>query len=134
MCVCVCVCVHALFIAWPLPHSLALSLPLSACLCICAPQDKLTSLHGLYQRLLVGRVLLPQPDPQLPSFSWAELNAALQEQAAALTSDLSRANEKVGRPRGSPATWEGVGGHVNNSLALIMARLQLSLMLLLWAC
>ncbi|XP_072553919.1 coiled-coil domain-containing protein 171 isoform X2 [Paramormyrops kingsleyae] len=57
-------------------------------------QDKLTSLHGLYQRLLVGRVLLPQPDPQLPSFSWAELNTALQEQAAALTSDLSRANEK----------------------------------------
>ncbi|XP_048827102.1 coiled-coil domain-containing protein 171-like [Brienomyrus brachyistius] len=63
-------------------------------------QEKLTSLHGLYQRLLVGRVLIPQQDPLLASFSWAELNTALQEQAAALTSDLSRANEKVSHLQG----------------------------------
>ncbi|KAG5844925.1 hypothetical protein ANANG_G00133320 [Anguilla anguilla] len=58
-------------------------------------QEKLTFLHDLYQRLVAGCVLIKQPQALLGSFSWPELSAVLQEHAEALTSDLSRANEKI---------------------------------------
>ncbi|KAJ8383020.1 hypothetical protein SKAU_G00037980 [Synaphobranchus kaupii] len=58
-------------------------------------QEKLTFLHDLYQRLVAGCVLIKQPQGLLGSFSWPELCAVLQEHADALTSDLSRANEKI---------------------------------------
>ncbi|MBN3303822.1 CC171 protein, partial [Amia calva] len=58
-------------------------------------QEKLTFLHDLYQRLVAGCVLIKQPGGLLGRFSWPELRAVLQEQTDAVTSDLSRANEKI---------------------------------------
>ncbi|XP_039614138.1 coiled-coil domain-containing protein 171-like [Polypterus senegalus] len=58
-------------------------------------EEKLTFLHGLYQRLVAGCVLIKQPEGLLGRFSWSELCAVLQEQADALTSDLTSANEKI---------------------------------------
>nr|XP_015200650.1 PREDICTED: coiled-coil domain-containing protein 171 [Lepisosteus oculatus] len=58
-------------------------------------QEKLTFLHDLYQRLVAGCVLIKQPQGLLGRFSWPELCSILQEHTDALTSDLSRANEKI---------------------------------------
>ncbi|XP_053542128.1 coiled-coil domain-containing protein 171 isoform X1 [Ictalurus punctatus] len=58
-------------------------------------QEKLTFLHTLYQRLLTGCVIVAPPQSMMGSFSWAELSIMLQEQADALTSDLSSANQRI---------------------------------------
>ncbi|XP_032061725.1 coiled-coil domain-containing protein 171 isoform X3 [Aythya fuligula] len=58
-------------------------------------EEKLTFLHGLYQRLVAGCVLIKQPEGILDRFSWSELCAVLQENVDALILDLNRANEKV---------------------------------------
>lgn len=61
----------------------------------CLSQEKLTFLHGLYQHLVAGCVLIKQPEGILDRFSWSELCAVLQENVDALILDLNRANEKV---------------------------------------
>ncbi|NXL83137.1 CC171 protein, partial [Alectura lathami] len=58
-------------------------------------EEKLTFLHGLYQRLVAGCVLIKQPEGILDRFSWSELCAVLQENVDALILDLNRANEKI---------------------------------------
>ncbi|XP_056375568.1 coiled-coil domain-containing protein 171 [Hyla sarda] len=58
-------------------------------------EEKLTFLHSLYQRLVVGCVLLKEPDNIMGNFSWPELYVILQENVDALISDLHQANEKV---------------------------------------
>ncbi|XP_071586315.1 coiled-coil domain-containing protein 171 isoform X1 [Heliangelus exortis] len=58
-------------------------------------EEKLTFLHGLYQHLVAGCVLIKQPEGILDRFSWSELCAVLQENVDALILDLSRANEKI---------------------------------------
>ncbi|XP_010000237.1 PREDICTED: coiled-coil domain-containing protein 171 [Chaetura pelagica] len=58
-------------------------------------EEKLTFLHGLYQRLVAGCVLIKQPEGIIDRFSWSELCAVLQENVDALILDLSRANEKI---------------------------------------
>ncbi|XP_071022399.1 coiled-coil domain-containing protein 171 isoform X1 [Oncorhynchus clarkii lewisi] len=58
-------------------------------------QEKLSFLHGLFQRLLAGCVLVSQPQCILGSFSWAELCDVITEHVDTLTSDLTRANERV---------------------------------------
>ncbi|XP_075450878.1 coiled-coil domain-containing protein 171 isoform X3 [Ascaphus truei] len=58
-------------------------------------EEKLTFLHGLYQRLVAGCVLIKQPESMLGKFSWPELCVVLQENVDVLISDLNRANEKV---------------------------------------
>ncbi|KAM6289404.1 LOW QUALITY PROTEIN: coiled-coil domain-containing protein 171 [Aegotheles albertisi] len=58
-------------------------------------EEKLTFLHGLYQRLVAGCVLIKQPEGIIDRFSWSELCAVLQENVDALIIDLNRANEKI---------------------------------------
>uniref|UniRef100_A0A803YS85 Coiled-coil domain containing 171 n=1 Tax=Meleagris gallopavo TaxID=9103 RepID=A0A803YS85_MELGA len=58
-------------------------------------EEKLTFLHGLYQHLVAGCVLIKQPEGILDRFSWLELCAVLQENVDALILDLNRANEKI---------------------------------------
>ncbi|NXA96835.1 CC171 protein, partial [Melanocharis versteri] len=58
-------------------------------------EEKLTFLHGLYQHLIAGCVLVKQPEGILDRFSWPELCVVLQENVDALISDLNRANEKI---------------------------------------
>ncbi|NXJ08858.1 CC171 protein, partial [Odontophorus gujanensis] len=58
-------------------------------------EEKLTFLHGLYQHLVAGCVLIKQPEGILDRFSWSELCAVLQENVDALILDLNRANEKI---------------------------------------
>ncbi|KAJ8008572.1 hypothetical protein DPEC_G00106280 [Dallia pectoralis] len=58
-------------------------------------QEKLSFLHGLYQRLLAGCVLISQSQCILGSFTWGELCDVITENVDALTSDLTLANEKV---------------------------------------
>ncbi|XP_078251006.1 coiled-coil domain-containing protein 171 isoform X4 [Rhinoraja longicauda] len=57
-------------------------------------EEKLTFLHGLYQQLTAGCVVMKQPDSMLTKFSWPELCSILQENVDAFISDLNRANEK----------------------------------------
>ncbi|XP_042169261.1 coiled-coil domain-containing protein 171-like [Oncorhynchus tshawytscha] len=59
------------------------------------PSEKLSFLHGLFQRLLAGCVLVSQPQCILGSFSWAELCDVITEHVDTLTSDLTRANERM---------------------------------------
>ncbi|KAL0970570.1 hypothetical protein UPYG_G00243850 [Umbra pygmaea] len=63
-------------------------------------QEKFTFLHGLYQRLLAGYVLISQPQCILGSFSWEELCIVITEHVDALTSELTRANERVSHLEG----------------------------------
>ncbi|XP_075714901.1 coiled-coil domain-containing protein 171 [Rhinoderma darwinii] len=58
-------------------------------------EKKLTFLHGLYQRLVAGCVLLKEPKSMIGNFTWPELCVVLQENVDALISDLHQANEKV---------------------------------------
>ncbi|XP_069818180.1 coiled-coil domain-containing protein 171 [Dendropsophus ebraccatus] len=58
-------------------------------------EEKLTFLHGLYQRLVAGCVLLKEPESMMGDFSWTELCVILQENVDAVISDLHQANEKV---------------------------------------
>ncbi|KAK6313851.1 hypothetical protein J4Q44_G00153100 [Coregonus suidteri] len=58
-------------------------------------QEKLSFLHGLFQRLLAGCVLSSQPQCILGSFSWAELCDVITEHVDSLISDLTSANERV---------------------------------------
>ncbi|XP_055488322.1 coiled-coil domain-containing protein 171-like isoform X2 [Leucoraja erinacea] len=57
-------------------------------------EEKLTFLHGLYQRLTAGCVVMKQPDSMMSKFSWPELCSILQENVDAFISDLNKANEK----------------------------------------
>ncbi|XP_066460461.1 coiled-coil domain-containing protein 171 isoform X2 [Eleutherodactylus coqui] len=58
-------------------------------------EEKLSFLHGLYQRLVAGCVLLKGPQSMMDNFSWPELCVILQENVNALISDLRQAKEKV---------------------------------------
>ncbi|XP_038625841.1 coiled-coil domain-containing protein 171 isoform X1 [Tachyglossus aculeatus] len=58
-------------------------------------EEKLTSLHTLYQHLGAGSGLKRQPEGKLELFSWSEICAILQEKADAPILDLERANEKT---------------------------------------
>ena len=68
-------------------------------ICVCAfYQEKQAFLHGLYQRLLAGRVLVSQPDKDRPfsQLSWADLTHMVYEQVSSTVDALNRAEEKVG--------------------------------------
>ncbi|KAM8960516.1 LOW QUALITY PROTEIN: coiled-coil domain-containing protein 171 [Pelodytes ibericus] len=58
-------------------------------------EDKLTFLHGLYQQLVAGCVVIKQPGSMMDNFSWPELCVVLKENVDALISDLGQANNKV---------------------------------------
>ncbi|KAM3938351.1 coiled-coil domain-containing protein 171 [Leptodactylus fuscus] len=58
-------------------------------------EEKLTFLHGLYQRLVAGYVLIKQPESLMNNFSWTELCVILQDNVDALISEVHRVNEKV---------------------------------------
>ncbi|KAG8595290.1 hypothetical protein GDO81_001481 [Engystomops pustulosus] len=58
-------------------------------------EEKLHFLHGLYQRLVAGCVLLKEPESMMGNFSWPEICVILQENVDALISDLQQANEKI---------------------------------------
>ncbi|XP_053326811.1 coiled-coil domain-containing protein 171 [Spea bombifrons] len=58
-------------------------------------EEKLTFLHGLYQRLIAGCVVIRHPGSMMANFSWSELCTVLQENVDALISDHNQANEKV---------------------------------------
>ncbi|KAM9836863.1 uncharacterized protein ccdc171 [Aulostomus maculatus] len=55
----------------------------------------LSFLYCLYQRLLAGSVLLPQPHSILGNFTWEELCDVIGEQVSQLTADLQAAHDKV---------------------------------------
>lgn len=61
--------------------------------CVC--QVRLAFLHCVYQRLLVGCVLLHQPQCMLGNFTWKELCDVINEQVDQLKSDLKNAKEKA---------------------------------------
>lgn len=58
-------------------------------------QEKLAFLHGLYQRLLAGRVLMSQQEKPFSQLSWSELTDMVYEQVANIIDALTRAEEKV---------------------------------------
>ena len=58
-------------------------------------QEKLAFLHGLYQRLLAGRVLMSQQEKPFSQLSWGELTDMVYEQVANTVDALQRAEEKV---------------------------------------
>ncbi|CAJ0933259.1 unnamed protein product [Ranitomeya imitator] len=58
-------------------------------------EEKITFLHGLYQQLVAGCVLLKEPESLESNFSWPELCVILQENVDALISDVHQANNTV---------------------------------------
>ncbi|XP_073521230.1 coiled-coil domain-containing protein 171 isoform X2 [Phyllobates terribilis] len=58
-------------------------------------KDKLSFLHGLYQHMVAGCVLLKEPESLEGNFSWPELCVILQENVDTLISDFHQANKKV---------------------------------------
>ncbi|XP_077106140.1 coiled-coil domain-containing protein 171 isoform X2 [Ranitomeya variabilis] len=58
-------------------------------------EEKITFLHGLYQQLVSGCVLLKEPESLEGNFSWPELCVILQENVDALLSDVHQAKNKV---------------------------------------
>ena len=59
-------------------------------------EEKLAFLHGLYQRLLSGRIVVPTKDKGFNQFSWHDLTNMVYDQVAALLNNLQTAEEKVG--------------------------------------
>ncbi|KAK7484591.1 hypothetical protein BaRGS_00024223 [Batillaria attramentaria] len=59
-------------------------------------EEKVAFLHGLYQRLLAGRVLVSQYENKpLNQFSWSDLTEMVYEQVANTVDALQRAEEKL---------------------------------------
>ncbi|CAC5379399.1 unnamed protein product [Mytilus coruscus] len=58
-------------------------------------EEKLAFLHGMYQRLLAGRVMVSAKDHGLNQFSWGDLASLVYDQVSALVSSHQRAEEKV---------------------------------------
>jgi hypothetical protein len=58
-------------------------------------QEKLAFLHGMYQRLLAGRVMVPPKDTSIHQFTWADLTSLVYEQMCNLVTTAQRTDEKV---------------------------------------
>ncbi|XP_076465696.1 coiled-coil domain-containing protein 171-like isoform X2 [Babylonia areolata] len=58
-------------------------------------EEKQAFLHGLYQRLLAGRVLVAQQDRPLSQLSWGDLTHMVYEQVGSTVDALNRAEEKL---------------------------------------
>ncbi|KAL5005297.1 hypothetical protein ScPMuIL_018753 [Solemya velum] len=56
-------------------------------------EEKLAFLHGLYQRLLAGRILVTK-DKEFNQFSWVDLTTLVYEQISALVTESQRSEEK----------------------------------------
>ena len=52
-------------------------------------------LHGMYQRLLAGRVMVSTKDPGVQQFTWADLTSLVYEQMCQLVTNVQRSEEKV---------------------------------------
>lgn len=58
-------------------------------------EEKLAFLHGMYQRLLAGRVMVSAKDHGLNQFSWGDLTSLVYDQVSSLVSTHQRSEEKV---------------------------------------
>ena len=58
-------------------------------------QEKLAFLHGLYQRLLAGRIVIPLKEKTFNQFSWHDLTNMVFEQVSTLINNMQSAEEKV---------------------------------------
>lgn len=54
-------------------------------------------MHGMYQRLLAGRVMMPPKDTSIHQFTWADLTSLVYEQMCNLVTSSQRTDEKVSR-------------------------------------
>jgi len=68
---------------------------LTTCQFLLLLQEKMAFLHGMYQRLLAGRVMVPSKDIGFNHFSWADLTSLVYEQVSSLVSTMQRSEEKV---------------------------------------
>ncbi|XP_052797056.1 coiled-coil domain-containing protein 171-like isoform X2 [Mya arenaria] len=58
-------------------------------------EEKLAFLHGLYQRLLSGRIVVPSKEKTFNQFSWHDLTNMVYDQVATLLNNLQNAEEKI---------------------------------------
>ncbi|XP_022332700.2 coiled-coil domain-containing protein 171-like isoform X2 [Crassostrea virginica] len=58
-------------------------------------EEKLAFLHGMYQRLLAGRVMVPPKDTSIHQFTWADLTSLVYEQMCNLVTSSQRTDEKI---------------------------------------
>ncbi|XP_062577737.1 coiled-coil domain-containing protein 171-like isoform X2 [Saccostrea cucullata] len=58
-------------------------------------EEKLAFLHGMYQRLLAGRVMVPPKDTSIHQFTWADLTSLVYEQMCNLVTTAQRTDEKI---------------------------------------
>lgn len=58
-------------------------------------EEKLAFLHGMYQRLLAGRVMVPPKDTSIHKFTWADLTSLVYEQMCNLVTSSQRTDEKI---------------------------------------
>ncbi|XP_053405701.1 coiled-coil domain-containing protein 171-like isoform X2 [Mercenaria mercenaria] len=58
-------------------------------------EEKLAFLHGLYQRLLSGKIVVPTKEKTFNQFSWHDLTNMVYDQVATLLNNLQNAEEKI---------------------------------------
>ncbi|XP_052280653.1 coiled-coil domain-containing protein 171-like isoform X2 [Dreissena polymorpha] len=58
-------------------------------------EEKLAFLHGLYQRLLAGKIVVASKEKTFNQFSWHDLTNMVYDQVATLINNLQNAEEKI---------------------------------------
>ncbi|KAL4227318.1 hypothetical protein ACF0H5_012763 [Mactra antiquata] len=58
-------------------------------------EEKLAFLHGLYQRLLSGKIVVASKEKTFNQFSWHDLTNMVYDQVATLLNNLQNAEEKI---------------------------------------
>ncbi|KAL3866903.1 hypothetical protein ACJMK2_044153, partial [Sinanodonta woodiana] len=58
-------------------------------------EEKLAFLHGMYQRLLSGRILWPTKEKAFGQLYWSDLTSMVYDQVSALVDNLQHAEEKM---------------------------------------
>ncbi|XP_060582945.1 coiled-coil domain-containing protein 171-like, partial [Ruditapes philippinarum] len=64
-------------------------------------EEKLAFLHGLYQRLLSGKIVVASKEKTFNQFSWHDLTNMVYDQVATLLNNLQNAEEKMSHMEGA---------------------------------
>ncbi|XP_041371577.1 coiled-coil domain-containing protein 171-like isoform X2 [Gigantopelta aegis] len=58
-------------------------------------EEKLAFMHGMYQRLVAGRIVLPVKDKGFNQFSWSDLTEVVYQQVTTLVNTLQQTDDKM---------------------------------------
>ncbi|XP_002730890.2 coiled-coil domain-containing protein 171-like [Saccoglossus kowalevskii] len=58
-------------------------------------ENKRIFLHGLYQRIIAGRVVFDKSEPSVSKFTWDDLSTTVQEQVSSMMTSMNRTQEQA---------------------------------------